>query len=71
MELIKKFLESTSYNPLIILFIMLAALLLFRLFLYILVRIVSGKKTVSPDEKYSYIDGWSTEESETNEKEAD
>jgi len=65
MELIINFLESISYNPLIILIIMLAVLLLFRLFLYILVRIVSGKKTVRPDEKYSYIDGWRTEESET------
>ncbi len=65
MELIVNFLESISYNPLIILIIMLAVLLLFRLFLYILVRIVSGKKMVRPDEKYSYIDGWRTEESET------
>lgn len=70
MELINKFLESISYNPLVILIVMLAMLLLFRLFLYVLVRIVSGKKTVSPDEKYSYIDGWRTEESETNDKES-
>ncbi len=65
MEFIINLLESISYNPLIILIIMLTLLLLFRLFLYILVRIVSGKKTVRPDDKYSYIDGWRTEESET------
>jgi SAM-dependent methyltransferase len=65
-EFIINFLESISYNPLIILFVMLAAILLFRLFLYILVRIVSGKKTVKPHEKYSYVDGWRTEESESS-----
>lgn len=65
MELIINFLESISYNPLVILFAMLAVLLLFRLFLYILVRIVSGKKTVRPDEKYSYVDGWRTDHPES------